>query len=438
MHFRIGRVVVVLGVVLYILSLYIAYIQMISPAYSYYQLINLHPSLLICTLSSLVAILPSFWSSYQVNRPSQVIYWVLYLFAYIPVMIIPDFIRENPMDSFWMFKITVFISLIALYGATKLPLILIKNLKVPQQIANMGLLVFTITLYSIIIGTFGFHINPVAFSEVYSLRESFRLETNKVAGYALVWLSKIMDIFFVAVGWLQGNLLLIFLGVIGQLYVYSITGHKSVAVSLGLLIIILYCLKKNGSTFGIKFIWLILGLVLGTMLLDWLNKDITFTEIFTRRMLLLPGALSSLFFDFFSTHEKTYLGHSILRNFLDYPYEGNPSNVIGLEYFGSLATSANANMWADGFSAFGYGGVLIFSLLLALILWIYDSISKQRNLMVSVGLMVMPAWSLVDSSFIIALFTNGIFIAIAINYCYRSDLWKGASHEFSKNSNYPI
>ncbi|EUJ45777.1 hypothetical protein [Paenilisteria rocourtiae] len=420
MYIRVGKFSVLVGIILYIISLYIAYIYLISPSYSYYRLVNLHPPLRVCIVSSILAFLPATWSDYRTTRPSQVIYWILYIFAYIPVMLIPDFVRETPFDRFFIFKLVFLLCLVILYLGGRLRLIQMREWSLSQNLVQVGIVFFTMLLYAIMIQTFGFRIDVVSFKEVYDIREVYRGEANRFSGYAVVWLSKIMDLFLVTVGILNRNIVLIGAGIVGQIYVYSVTGHKSVALSLCLLAVVLFCLRHQGARFGIRFVWMILFLVLFSMVFDTLSGNITLTEIFTRRMLFLPGALSSFFFDFFSTHPKTHLGHSIFRGLVDYPYEANPSYVIGFSYFGSEQMSANVNMWADGYSAFGYVGMILFTILLTVILWIYDSISANRNFIISVALMVMPAWSLVDSSFIIALMTNGIFIAIGLNYLFHT------------------
>ncbi|MBC2367425.1 hypothetical protein HBP99_02215 [Listeria booriae] len=437
MYIRVGKFSVLVGIILYIVSLYIAYIYLISPSYSYYRLVNLHPPLWVCVVSSLLALLPATWSDYRTKRPSQVIYWILYIFAYIPVMIIPDFVRETPFDAFFIFKLVFLLCLVILYIGGKLPLIQIREWNVSQNLVQVGIVFFTMLLYAIMIQTFGFRIDVVSFKEVYDVREIYRGEASRLSGYAVVWLSKIMDLFLVTLGVLKGNIVLIGAGIVGQVYVYSVTGHKSVALSLCLLAVVLFCLRHQGAKFGIRFVWMILFLVVFSMVFDMLSGNITLTEIFTRRMLFLPGALSSFFFDFFSTHPKTHLGHSIFRGLVDYPYDENPSYVIGFTYFGSEQMSANVNMWADGYSAFGYIGMILFTILLTVILWIYDSISANRNFIISVALMVMPAWSLVDSSFIIALMTNGIFIAIGLNYLFQTEQRRG-SFEYQKNHLDPI
>ena len=68
-----------------------------------------------------------------------------------------------------------------------------------------------------------------------------------------------------------------------------------------------------------------------------------------------------------------------------------PANEIGLAYFGNVETNANANMWAEGFAEFGIPGIVGFTLFVAFMLWIYDSISARRKLELTVLLAAMPA-----------------------------------------------
>ncbi|MBC6317001.1 hypothetical protein, partial [Listeria grandensis] len=93
MKLKVEKLVLVIGVLCYIASLYIGYIQLISPNYSYYSLINLQPSGSVKMVSIILALIPIIWSESTVNRPSQVVYWLLYILVYIPTMVMPDFVR---------------------------------------------------------------------------------------------------------------------------------------------------------------------------------------------------------------------------------------------------------------------------------------------------------------------------------------------------------
>jgi hypothetical protein len=77
---------------------------------------------------------------------------------------------------------------------------------------------------------------------------------------------------------------------------------------------------------------------------------------------------------------------------------------------------SNANLWADGFSNFGYAGLLVASLLFAIVLWLYDSMavgSDRRFAALAIGL---PAFALANTGLLTALLTNGIGFAMVLIY----------------------
>jgi hypothetical protein len=83
------------------------------------------------------------------------------------------------------------------------------------------------------------------------------------------------------------------------------------------------------------------------------------------------------------------------------------SREIGLIYFGSSNTDANANLWAQGFADLGVPGILGFTLLVAFAIWLYDSIAAKRNLELAVLLAAMPALALSNSAPTTVLITHG-------------------------------
>jgi hypothetical protein len=83
------------------------------------------------------------------------------------------------------------------------------------------------------------------------------------------------------------------------------------------------------------------------------------------------------------------------------------SREIGLAYFGSSNVDANANLWAEGFADLGVPGILGFTLIAAVMIWLYDSIARRRNLELAVLLAVMPAVGLSNSAPTTVLITHG-------------------------------
>lgn len=414
---RVEKLVLVIGVLFYIACLYIGYIYLISPSYSYYSLINLQPSGSVKAVSIILALIPIIWSESTVNRPSQVVYWLLYILVYIPTMVMPDFVRENPLDGFLFYKLVLLGCLALLASVGKWKRLKIYPLRIKQAFVRTILYISWFGLFGLIFLKFGFHFRMVNFYDVYDIRADYHEEgRGSIAAYAMNWQSKIFNPLLMGIGLVNKRMMFIVIGVLSQLIIFSTTGQKSIAFSTLFILGILWCVGKKGKNFGVRFLFSIGFLVFACIILDLATGGIQFTEIMTRRLMMVPGVLSSFYYDFFTANPHTHLGYSIFSSFVDYPYDANPPFLIGEAYFNNLEASANANLWADAFSAFGLWGVAIYTGILALILWIYDSIGKHNHFLLSVVLLAMPIWSLIDSSLITTFLTHGLFLAIIINY----------------------
>ena len=113
----------------------------------------------------------------------------------------------------------------------------------------------------------------------------------------------------------------------------------------------------------------------------------------------MPGLLTGLYFTFFSSHQQMMLSHSVLRSFFNNPYSSEPPVLMGQVYFPGSGMYANANLWADAFANFGYLGVFVFSALLGLLLWLYDSITVEDDFRLAALVLTMPALALANSAF---------------------------------------
>lgn len=343
------------------------------------------------------------------------------MMVYVPAMIVPDYVRMNNFDAIIALKCVLLFCMALIYMTGNFKLIPVYYTKVKTNVMLFVIALFSLSLWGIIIQTFGIHFNFSQVDDVYDLREAYRDQVNRLSGYAMNWQSKIINALLLALGFVNKNKLLICIGVLGQLFIFSITGQKSVALSSVFILVIIFCLRKSGRDFVLYFVYGITALVFLTMALDLVTNSSEYTSLFIRRMLITPGLLLSYYFDFFSVNPQVHLSHSILDPFLTYPYDKLPPFLIGEHYFGRVGLAANANLWADGFANFGYAGIIGFTVLLVGILYLYDSISANRNFIVSAALIAMPAWSLVDTSLITSLLTHGIVIAFIINYFLKTE-----------------
>ncbi|PZF90516.1 hypothetical protein C1903_02895 [Listeria ivanovii] len=411
-----NKILLFIGVSFYVYGLKASYVYFISPAFSYFGSINLHPSMNEQLVSLLFVFVPLLWSNTHAYRPSRIVYWILYMMVYVPAMLVPDYVRINNFDEILLLKSVLLFCLILIYITADFKLIPVYYIKVKKQVVLLFVTIFSFSLWGIIVQTFGIHFNFSKVDDVYDLREAYRDQVNRFSGYAINWQSKIVNALFLALGFVSKNKWLICIGVLGQLFIFSITGQKSIALSSIFILGIIFCLRNNGRHFVLYFVYGVTALVFLAMGLDVLTESAEYTSLFVRRMLITPGLLLSYYFDFFSVNPKVYLSHSILSPFMSYPYDKLPPFLIGEHYFGRVDLAANANIWADGFANFGYAGIISFSVLLMGILYLYDSLSEHRNFIVSAILMAMPAWSLVDTSLITSILTHGILLAFIINY----------------------
>ena len=96
-----GRLKLVLAAVAYEASRIVAYVEWVSPAYGYQGFVNRRPSLALVTIACRTPLRcgpsPVIWIQQEIRRPSQMIYWILLLLAYIPSQLMPWFVLTEPL-----------------------------------------------------------------------------------------------------------------------------------------------------------------------------------------------------------------------------------------------------------------------------------------------------------------------------------------------------
>jgi hypothetical protein len=146
-------------------------------------------------------------------------------------------------------------------------------------------------------------------------------------------------------------------------------------------------------------------------------------------MTALPGLLTGYYYEFFSSHPKAHLGHSIFKSLIDYPYAVEPPYLIGALYFHNASNDANANVWADAYANFGYFGVICFTLLLAAVLWLYDSMAVECDRRLATLAMALPAFSLANGALLTSLLSNGMALAMLLVYLMPREAYENSRDE---------
>jgi hypothetical protein len=158
--------------------------------------------------------------------------------------------------------------------------------------------------------------------------------------------------------------------------VYSMWERKSVTSMLliGLLIFLFLCGGHKAVFFGIIVTYLfyfgdyyakvkrvllgILGLYLASFFVLILSGNYLLFALFSNRALLLPALINDFYFSFFD-ETPLYYSHTLLKNFLTYPFSKDPSFLIGEMFFHSTEVQANDGIVSDGYMNFGLVGSMI-------------------------------------------------------------------------------
>ena len=124
--------------------------------------------------------------------------------------------------------------------------------------------------------------------------------------------------------------------------------------------------------------------------------------------------LTSVYVDFFGDNPPAMLGQSVLRWWVDYPYDRSIPLEVGQYLQPGGALAANANLFADGFANFGAAGVVGTGALLLVFLRIVDHAARGLPLAVGAMVMVMPSITLSNTSLPTAMLSHGLAIGTLI------------------------
>jgi hypothetical protein len=356
-----------------------------------------------------LALLPAFFLPLSIRKPSTILLWLLFLIAYVPLAFVPLLsLQEVEPEAALRFSGWVALMFVGVILSTKIPRM--KFGTIPATLSWPVLILVVLSLYTYLAATHGLSLRLVSLDEVYDVRSEFKddqARMGRTGTYILFWLANVLNPFFIALGVTRRRPLLFAAGVLGQFTLYSITGFKTVLLSVFLLPAMSFLIGRQLHRLGFRMAW---AAAAGfTLALTWTRL----TTLLVRR-LLITGVVSGWYYEFFSQNPQVRMGHSIFRSIVDYPYHLPVPSVIAERYLDSPTTSANGNLWADAFANFGFTGIAVWSVALALYLWVYDSAARGRNAKLCALLLVVPGMSLSNVALQTALLTHGLALLLLV------------------------
>lgn len=269
---------------------------------------------------------------------------------------------------------------------------------------------YSAATYGAMAVTTGFSFHLVALDDVYSVRAAYSndLTAGGPLGYLLSGQAYIVNVYVLMRALSTRNRPLFGVAVLAQFVLYSTTGFKTVLFSIPAIIAIVLALRSRRPRTGAVLLLGPLALVAVSAVVDSVRGNIELTGLFTRRFIVTPGLLTSVYADFFSHNPVALWARSFTRYWVHSPYETTPTKIIGQYMLPGSQVNANANLFADGFANLGPIGMFVIAVVLLVWLRFLDGFASGVPLPVLAALFVMSSVTLSNTSILTAMFSHGI------------------------------
>jgi len=369
----------------------------------------------------LLAIIPSLWISPYMDKPSHYQCWILYTTVIIPACIAAFYLAIIPQEDVILFLFFM----ISCFGIICIPSHL-SPFHVPRIYMSwkqFGVLIFSITLitYTFLIYYFGFPRSIPGVEEVSGFRQLYKsAQLPGGISHLVWWQGTFINPLIIGLGLFYRSYFLVIIGILLQIELFALTSLRTFVSSSFLVLsfgIMVLSFKKYT---GLAFLYLLLFCIILTSIFYLIDETSFIPIFFLKRWIFNAGILTGKYIEFFSQHQLTGLQDSlpILRWLFPGPYDISAGEIIGCNYFlqfpDGSCTNATAHIWANAYSAFGYKGVFIASLIAASLMWIIDSIYFNTNKQLALIIMCMPAISLSGQGVHTSILSGGIGLVILV------------------------
>lgn len=404
----------------YVVVLHVAYVQMIAPMYSYLGFAYRTPNYVSYTIVVLLVIVLACLMPRTMDRPSVVVLWIEFGIATVPSMLVPQFTPVVPIDTAFLFALFVggfwWMVLVLTSGRFKL------KIRIRRRAKGTGSWLVAITMISLFVDfvlsfVVGFRFQLATLIDVADVRFGYR---DALAGapfgtaYLLLGTCNVLNPVLMMRGLAMRKFTPLAVGLIGQVYIYAVTGYKTILLSVPVIIAAYFWLKRRKAADAL----VIPRGVVGVMAVSWGSFAIfgwtTLSLLFVLRFIAAPGNLVAGYIHVFSGRDQLYWSYSFMGWLFEYPYQVNPNFLVGELLRGSSLTSANVNMFGDGFMNMRWAGIGLECLVLVAALWVLDSVAKNLSIATVFSALLIPSFDLANTAVFTALTTHGLLLAMVV------------------------
>lgn len=243
--------------------------------------------------------------------------------------------------------------------------------------------------------------------DVYQTRSIMGEISNPYFGYTYSIFTKIIIPLIIVFSLELKKKLWVLVGILYLVLFYLFGAHKTVYV--GLIVVLVF--YRFSFVQSVKYLLKYSNiLIFACVILAMVGYDYPWILSF-RRVHFIPTLLDICYTDYFQDN-FLYWSDSILKNFIDYPYDVRVTNIIGKVYFNRPDMSANNGLISEGYMNFGTWGVLINIFIVSSFFMVLNSLKLPAKYF---GLFVLTIFSFLSSSVFTVLLTHGGLALIIVS-----------------------
>jgi len=408
------------AILLFCIGFNYAYVNWVSPTWSYLGLTYNSPDMGLMVVGYILAIVVSLLSPYKITRPSQIIYWFCFFAVYVPGLFIPLYMQLENGFSLLMLQLSMAGGMLLIALSYKIARFKIRSYPINGRFFWMCFILIFVIANTALIYAFRGMLHIASIEDVYAVRTPAKqvLDSNPAISYISQFLAIVMNPLLMGYGLATRRRSLFFLGVLGEVLVYSTAAVKQQMAAPVAMLLFYYTLKKDrGGWVPMMAISLTAMFFILTTIAIGLHPGPLFSITFLLlvRTFTIPGSEMAEYQHFFSNMPHTYLAHVTgINHLIPNPYQLSMGEEVA-SFYGQTGkyglTNANASFFAmDGIGGFGLGGILIMGVLCAVVFWILDSCARDYELKFSVPVLAMVIMSLTNVSLFTTLLGNGLMV----------------------------
>ena len=409
--------VVALCVTVYAAALQLGYMTIITHSYAYLGYRSRTPNLLALLLSLGSAIAVTAVMPRRLTRPSHLVLWVMLLLGVLPAVLVPPYADILPIgQSVQLILIVAAVFALVVLVVRRLPAAVIPLVPLPQRVVLGAIALFCLVVYGYMFFTVGLRVQMISLLNVTQVRLDYRQAlagSGALLGYLIPVQGNVVNPLVMALGLRTRRWWLVGVGAVGQVLIFSVTGYKLVLLTAPAAVVLWWLLRREGRTPALVLMGGVAAVAWTSVLVDFV-RTVGLTQIFVNRLLATPGVLVAAHVEVFDNRPKAHWAYSFLSPFLDYPYDVSPAFLVGRIFSHSAVTSANANLFGDGYANLGYAGVLIEAAFLVLLLWALDSACRGLPMSLVGPALLAPAIALSNISVFTSVLSSGFALALVL------------------------